>query len=101
MPIFSRKYMAPLIGLFFLAALPVYSADKVREVIEKASFWFLNIIIAIAVIMVLVGAFSLVTSGGDAKKVEKGRNTILWGVGGVAVALLAKAIVDLVGNLVG
>lgn len=50
----------------------------------------------IAVVMMIVGGISFITSQGDASKVTKARNTILYGVVGLIVALLAFAIVNFV-----
>ncbi len=49
---------------------------------------------AIAVIMIVVGGLRYVLSGGDASQVTSAKNTILYAVIGVIVALLAYAIVN-------
>ena len=56
----------------------------------------LGIVGIIAVVMVIVGGISMATSQGDTAKVAKGRNTVLYGVVGLVVALLAFAIVNFV-----
>ncbi len=60
----------------------------------------INVVIGIigmlAVIMIIMGGISFVTSQGDTAKVAKARNTILYGVVGLVVALLAFAIVNFV-----
>ncbi len=60
----------------------------------------INIIIGvvgiIAVVMMIVGGINFIISQGDAAKVTKARNTILYGVVGLVVALLAFAIVNFV-----
>lgn len=75
--------------------------DDVIGLIEKASRWFLSIIIAISVLMILVGAFYYTTSGGSEDKVEKGKKYIIYAVVGIAIALLAQAIVSLTQQFVG
>jgi hypothetical protein len=75
--------------------------DDVIGLIEKASLWLLRIIIAVSVIMILVGAFYYTTSGGSEDKVEKGKKYIIYAVVGIAVALLAQAIVSLTQQFVG
>lgn len=50
----------------------------------------------VAVVMIIVGGFQYTTSAGDASKVTKAKNTILYGIIGVVVALLAFAIVNFV-----
>lgn len=60
----------------------------------------INVVIGIvgmlAVVMIIMGGISFVTSQGDTGKVAKARNTILYGVVGLVVALLAFAIVNFV-----
>lgn len=56
----------------------------------------LGIVGLVAVVMMIVGGISFITSQGDTSKVTKARNTILYGVVGLIVALLAFAIVNFV-----
>jgi hypothetical protein len=51
---------------------------------------------SIAVIMIVVGGLRFVTSNGDPKQAEAARNTILYSVIGLVVAMLAYAIVNFV-----
>ncbi len=64
----------------------------------------INVVIGIvgfiAVIMMILGGISFITSQGDAAKVTKAKNTILYGVVGLIVAMLAFAIVNFVLNSV-
>ena len=60
----------------------------------------INVIVGVvgfvAVAMIVMGGISFATSQGDTAKVAKARNTILYGVVGLVVALLAFAIVNFV-----
>lgn len=56
----------------------------------------LFIIGAVAVIMIIVGGFRYVTSAGNASSVTAAKNTILYAVVGLVIALLAYAIVNFV-----
>lgn len=56
----------------------------------------LGVIGFIAVAMIIMGGISFTTSQGDAAKTTKARNTILYGVVGLVIALLAFAIVNFV-----
>lgn len=47
----------------------------------------------IAVIAVIVGGFQFLTSGGDPNKVNKGRNTIIYAIVAIVVAVAARSIV--------
>jgi len=55
-----------------------------------------GIIGVVAVVMIILGGISYATSQGDPGKVKKGKDTILYGVIGLIVALLAFAIVNFV-----
>ncbi len=60
----------------------------------------INVIIGVvgflAVIIMILGGINFITSQGDAAKVTKAKNTILYGVVGLIVAMLAFAIVNFV-----
>ncbi len=56
----------------------------------------LGIIGVVAVIMIILGGIQYTTSQGDAAKATKARNTILYSVVGLIIALLAFAIVNFV-----
>lgn len=56
----------------------------------------LFIIGAISVIMLIIGGIRYVVSGGDSSAVTGAKNTILYAVIGIIVALLAFAIVNFV-----
>ncbi len=51
---------------------------------------------AVAVIMIIIGGFRYVVSGGDSSGVEGAKNTILYAVIGLIVAALSFAIVNFV-----
>lgn len=56
----------------------------------------LFIIGAISVIMIVIGGLRYVISGGDSAQVTGAKNTILYAVVGLVVALLAYAIINFV-----
>jgi len=62
--------------------------------------WIWAIIIAIVGIMIIVGAFSIITAGGSPDKVTSGRNYILYALMGMVVAFFAKAIPAIVSALI-
>lgn len=57
---------------------------------------FVYVIGAIAVIMMVVGAFRFVTSSGDSAAITSAKNTILYSVIGLIVAAMASAIINFV-----
>jgi hypothetical protein len=56
----------------------------------------LFVIGAISVIMLIIGGIRYVVSGGDAGAVTSAKNTILYAVVGIVVAILAYALVNFV-----
>lgn len=52
---------------------------------------------ALAVIMILFGAFKYVTSAGDDSKAKEGKDVIVGAVVGLALLLLIKLIVPIIG----
>ena len=55
----------------------------------------------ISVIMLVVGGLRYVISGGDSKKVTDAKNTIMYAIIGLIIAILAYAIVNFVISAVG
>ena len=50
----------------------------------------------IAVVMVIIGGVQYSTSQGDSAKVKKAKDTIMYGIIGLVIAILAFAIVNFV-----
>ena len=66
--------------------------DTIKNVINILIY----IIGFIAVVVIIFGGFTYATSAGDAGKVKKAKDTIMYGVIGLVVAILAFAIVNFV-----
>lgn len=54
----------------------------------------------VAVVMIIFGGFKYVTANGDASKISSAKNTILYSVVGLVVAIMAWGIVTFVVNQV-
>ena len=63
--------------------------------------WVFVVLIAAVSIMVILGAFSFLTSAGSPEGTKKGRDYILYAAIGLAVAFLARAVPALVKMIVG
>ena len=55
----------------------------------------------VAVVMIILGGVSYATSQGDPGKIKKGKDTILYGIIGLIIVLLAFAITQFVLNQLG
>lgn len=51
---------------------------------------------AVSVIMIVIGGFKYVTSNGDQNQLTSAKNTVLYAVVGLVVAIMASAIVNFV-----
>lgn len=65
-------------------------------VFKRITDVMLFLIGAISVIMLIIGGVRYVLSGGESAKVSEAKNTILYAVIGVVVAILAYAVVNFV-----
>lgn len=74
------------------SATTVSLMDKVSTIINVV----VSIVGIIAVGVVVLGGIGYATSQGDAAKAAKAKNTILYGIVGLVIALLAFAIVNFV-----
>ena len=63
--------------------------------------WIFYILMAFVGIMIVMGAFMIITAAGAPEKVTGGRNYILYAVIGMVVAFFARAIPSMVKALVG
>lgn len=70
---------------------------RVKDVVNI----ILYVLGVVAVIMIIIGGFRYVVSGGDSSAVTGAKNTILYAVIGLIVAILAYAIVNFVIKSIG
>lgn len=75
---------------------PTTGDKTLPQVIQTIVNVVLSVVGVIAVVMIILGGISFITSQGDAAKVTKARNTLLYGIVGLVIALLAFAIVNFV-----
>ncbi len=82
------------------ATSSINTPDDVINAITRIGGALYSVLIALAVVFILVGAFEILTAGDDAKKFERGKNQIIYAAVAVAVGLLATGIVKIVQDLV-
>lgn len=71
-------------------------ADDFTKLIKSIINILLFLIGAIAVIMIIIGGIRYVVSGGDQGAITGAKNTILYAIIGLVVAILAYAIINFV-----
>ena len=63
--------------------------------------WVFYIVLAVAIIFVIYGAYLIMTAGGAPDKIKNGRDFILWSIVGLIVGLLAKSIPSIARTIIG
>ncbi len=81
-------------GSCYSTGLPTVSASH-NELTTILQIFF-AILGAIAVLFVVIGGFRYVISGGDSQSMQKAKNTIMYSIIGLVVAIFAEAIVTFV-----
>jgi hypothetical protein len=69
---------------------------RVNDLITDAINLFSIIVGIVAVIMIIVGGFKYITSGGDSGNITSAKNTIIYAVIGLIIVALAQFLVQFV-----
>lgn len=78
------------------------NANLVSTTIPSIINYIIGALAIVAVVVMIIGGITYMTSSGDAGKVKKAKDTILYGVIGLVVCALAYAIVNwVIGGLLG
>lgn len=99
-----------MIGTFFVLGATAFAdsvslvnplgTDSFPKLVDNViGFLSTDVAIPLTVIMVLVGAFQMMTSTGDPEKFGRGRKTLLYAAIGFAVALLATDITSIISSI--
>ncbi|MBR3052308.1 hypothetical protein IKG60_01655 [Candidatus Saccharibacteria bacterium] len=92
--------MKDIITQFAKTAADQYTKNEKDYVLNTAVVNIINAIIGVlglvCVVVMIIGGVNYMTSSGDAGKVKKAKDTILYGLIGLVVCVLAFAIVNFV-----
>lgn len=69
------------------------------DVFKTLITWMFTILLILAVIFIILAAFSYLTAGGDEEKLSKAHQKIIWAIVAIAVAFLAQGVSYVVGEL--
>ena len=75
------------------------SFDSIEGLLDKIANVLFTLSIPLLVIMIIIGAFYLITAGGSEQKVTTGKNVIKWAIIGFVIILLAGSVASLIRNL--
>lgn len=71
-------------------------ASKLPTILRTVSNILIYVVGAVAVLMIIIGGLMYVLSGGDPNGTKKAKDTILFAIIGLVIAILAYAIVKFV-----
>jgi FtsH-binding integral membrane protein len=107
--ILSTLTLISLVAIFMFPALISVSAapgdpivtspDQVTDMIKSLTVWFAEIVLAIAIVFILISAWTFLTAGGNPENVTKARQMLVYALVGIAVAILAWGLPTLVENV--
>ena len=103
----SNKIIFSALLLFLLMPLSIQAiefknpiqATSVQAVVSAIGNWLYAIAFALVPIMILIGAFYILTAAGDPEKVNTGKKIIIWTIVGLAIVIISTGIMSLIKEL--
>lgn len=80
---------------------PLGEGTTIYGLLERIMGYLMDLAIPIVTIMILYGAFQILTAAGDPKKAENGKNTIIYALVGFMIVLLAAGIPYIIKEILG
>lgn len=74
---------------------------QIVHIISSLARVWAYLVFVIAIAAVLYAAFLFLTSAGNEQKVTTARNTLIWALVGIAVALFSNYVIEFVQGIVG
>ena len=71
------------------------------DTIYTVTDWVFYIVLAIVIILIIWGAYMIMTAAGAPEKITSGRNFIIWACIGLIIGLLARSIPSIARAIVG
>ena len=78
-----------------------FQACDFQELVDKIMNFIFVLAVAAVPLIIIVGAFQLLTSGGDIKKIGAGKSMITYALIGLAIILLARGIIAMIQQAIG
>lgn len=90
----------PMIGLATAPALAELPDVPIWDAITRVTQILFLIVIAIVVIVILYGAFMILTAVGDETKFKTGKTIIIYAILALIIALLARGGIDFIRGII-
>lgn len=75
--------------------------ETLGELIDAIIKFIFNIAVVVVPLMIIIGAFYLITAGGDPKKIGTGKNIIVYTLIGLAIIMLARGLLAMIESIIG
>lgn len=102
-----RKLFIVSLVLFLLSGMAAHATGlptlptRVGDVMNRVVGFIALIVLILAVFMFIYAGYLMVTSGGDAGKVEAAKSYLVYGAVGMGIAFVAWALIRLIGAAFG
>ena len=70
--------------------------ESIQELIDAIAKWVYWTALALAPLMIMIGAFYLITAAGDPEKINTGKKIITWTIVGIAIVLLSTGAMSII-----
>ena len=80
---------------------PVSAGTDLGSLFNTIFLWLIGIVGGLAIIFIVIGGIRYIIAGGDPKATDSAKNQITAAIVGLVIALLAVAIVLIIGNILG
>jgi hypothetical protein len=84
-----------------MAGSQTIGTGNVQTYVGNILNWVFYFFIVLAVVFILIAAFSYLTAGGDEQKITKAKNELIYAIIAIVIAVLAKSIVTLIAGIAG
>ena len=82
-------------------SVPTFSASQLIVILENVGNWIFVAAALIAPVMVIIGAFMLLTGGDNPQRLATAKKLFLWTAIGFILALLSKGVFAAVRSIFG
>lgn len=77
------------------------AATTLAEVIDSIANTVFYIVTSLAVLLIMIGGFFILSAGGNPAQISRGKKIIIYTIIGFAIMVLARGIIDLIYNILG
>ena len=84
-----------------LAAVNPTDLGGVKTIIQNIATGFSGIVLAVAAVYLMWGAFKYITAKGEKGSIDTAKSTILYAVIGIVIAAIAYSLPTIIQNIVG